>query len=245
MRHAWRGAIDAVRDVLFPRGCAGCDMPDAVLCEDCLDMFSGCRERILGGEPMVRVWSAAIYQGLVRHAVLGWKDHDDVELDAPLMHVVVEVTKHGLLPYLDREADVYTGNGVVAVIPVPSSPASIRRRGRYHTLPLAYAVASALRSDGINARVSRALVHTAGGRKSVQQISPTQRMQRISGRIVVDACDEAYGACDKVVLVDDIVTTGATLKECTYALRRQGVNVLGAVVLADAVVPRYDDDCNG
>ena len=77
--------LGMMRDALFPRGCAGCDRPDEVLCGDCRSLFANWRNRELvsGQETQgaVHTWSASTYQGVVRHAILAWKDHDDTELD--------------------------------------------------------------------------------------------------------------------------------------------------------------------
>lgn len=74
--------VGSLRDVLLPRGCAGCDMPDAVLCDDC---------RASGGGFMVVRYAWATVSGRaiglrrisrpLRRAILRWKDHGDEECD--------------------------------------------------------------------------------------------------------------------------------------------------------------------
>ncbi|WP_423734807.1 ComF family protein [Bifidobacterium felsineum] len=227
---AWR----MTRDVLFPRGCAGCDAPDAVLCEQCAGRFDQCRHRALesagngaDSETPVSVWSAAAYQSVARHAILAWKDHDDVELDAVFGSIMHTLGRRSPLVPL-------CAGRTVMVVPAPSSPSSMRRRGRWHTLPLAEAVAVGLRERGIDAVAAPMLVSTASGGRSVQQISSAQRAQRIGGHIAVARGMICQG--NAVILVDDIITTGSTLRQCVRACRQSGAQVLGALTLADAVV---------
>ncbi|KFI93149.1 putative phosphoribosyl transferase domain protein [Bifidobacterium saguini DSM 23967] len=222
----------AAFNVLLPRGCAGCDAPDDILCADCLGLFAQCRLRDLEVESATAgaglpVWSAAIYQGVARHAILEWKDHDDVELDAVFSQIMEALTlRCGIV-----QRCAAAGCTSVLVVPAPSSRASMRRRGRWHTLPLAQAVVNALQSQSIAAMMTQALESRASGGRSVQQISSAQRAQRIGGNIHVTAPSAYRGAA--VVLVDDIVTTGSTLRQCAQALRQSGAQVLGALALAD------------
>ncbi|WP_319624259.1 ComF family protein [Bifidobacterium cebidarum] len=175
----------------------------------------------------VSVWSAASYQSVARHAILAWKDHDDVELDAVFGSIMNALACRSPL------APVCAGKTVM-VVPAPSSSSSMRRRGRRHVLPLAKAVAAGLRERGVDAVAAPILVSTAVGGRSVQQISFTQRAQRIGGHIAVAGGMTFQG--DAVVLVDDIITTGSTLRQCVRACRQSGARVLGALTLADAVV---------
>lgn len=234
---SWR----TVRDLLFPRGCAGCDRPDAVLCPQCAALFAQCRRReliggaTLGGAPDTRgvpVWSAAVYQGTVRHAILEWKDHDDVELDAVFAGIMDMLTVRAAV------AGRCPADRPLLVVPAPSSLQSMRRRGRRHTLPLARAVARSLRAQGIRAEVSPLLTSNASGGRSVQQTSSAQRAKRIGGRIVIR--EKALQREAPVVLVDDIITTGATLRQCVKALELGGANVVGALTLASAVMRDFD-----
>lgn len=221
------------RNLIFPRGCAGCDAPDEILCPHCAAAFSYCRLRDLGprGDGGVRLpaWSAATYQGVARHAILEWKDHDDVELDRVFASIMASLVERcGIAGQLTDESQP------VMVVPAPSSLTSMRRRGRWHTLPLARAVANALQAQSIEVSVSTALEsHTEGG-KSVQQISSAQRAQRIGGNIRVTSPSAYRGST--VILVDDIITTGSTLRQCAQALRQSGAYVLGALALAEVVV---------
>ena len=97
-----------------------------------------------------RIWSASIYQGAVRRAILDWKDHDDTELDGPFGRIMVSLLNKTPIP------SSCLGHRVL-VVPVPSSRASMRRRGRAHTAPLAKSVAGALRGYGVDARPCNAL----------------------------------------------------------------------------------------
>lgn len=84
----------AVSFVLFPRGCAGCDAPDEVLCRQCTEEFRQHPVRpvsapVRSGE----VWACAWYRGSARQAVLRWKDHGDEEADAPLCALLRELVQ--------------------------------------------------------------------------------------------------------------------------------------------------------
>ena len=69
------------------------------------------------------------------------------------------------------------------------------------------------------------------------------RARRITGHVRVKR--DLIGNGDAVLLVDDIVTTGATVRQCVQAFQQAGTKVVGVLVLADAVVRRSDDDING
>ena len=166
-----------VCNLLFPRGCAGCDAPDEVLCAACWALFAQCRERDADSGGGARIWSASIYQGAVRRAILDWKDHDDTELDGPFGRIMVSLLNKTPIP------SSCLGHRVL-VVPVPSSRASMRRRGRAHTAPLAKSVAGALRGYGVDARPCNALSSSTKAR-SVQQVSSAQRARRITGHVRV------------------------------------------------------------
>ena len=87
----WHAMWAQVCNLLFPRGCAGCDAPDEVLCAACWALFAQCRERDADSGGGARIWSASIYQGAVRRAILDWKDHDDTELDGPFGRIMVSL----------------------------------------------------------------------------------------------------------------------------------------------------------
>lgn len=218
--------LGMMRDALFPRGCAGCDRPDEVLCDDCRSLFANWRSRELVAHGTAQTWSASTYQGVVRHAILAWKDHDDTELDTIFGEVMASLLEHSAI---HRSCSRQTA---VLVVPVPSSPASMRRRGRRHIDPLSKAVASALCDHGFDAKPYRALASIASGGRSVQQASSAQRAQRIGGRIAL--VSDAVMQGQQVVLVDDIITTGSTLRQCAQTCRQAGAEVIGAMTLTEA-----------
>lgn len=222
--------LGMMRDALFPRGCAGCDRPDEVLCGDCRSLFANWRNRELvsGQETQgaVHTWSASTYQGVVRHAILAWKDHDDTELDTIFGEVMASLLEHSAIHRSCRRQTA------VLVVLVPSSPASMRRRGRRHIDPLSKAVANALCDYGFDAKPYRVLASIASGGRSVQQASSAQRAQRIGGRIALGS--DAVMQGQQVVLVDDIITTGSTLRQCAQTCRQAGAEVIGAMTLTEA-----------
>ena len=242
-------AAGITRDVLLPRGCAGCDRPDAVLCPQCRELFAQCRPRALQGSVSGHAYAAAIYQGAARRAILSWKDHDDTELDGPFSEIMTGLLARTPLcdlarPAPQRSTPRQSTPQRVLVVPAPSSRASMRGRGRRHMMPLASAVSHELQVLGLDAQAVPALAsHTVGGR-SVQQASSAQRARRIGGHITVTR--DATVEDRMVILVDDIITTGATLRQCAQTLQQAGAQVLGALALAEAVSrDNGDEGTNG
>lgn len=201
-------------DLLLDRRCAGCDASGPLLCPACRGALVATVAGLVRPEPcppgLPRVAAAAPYDGVVRALLLAHKERGRTGLVGPLGLVLAAAVRV-----------VHDGSAVL--VPVPSAPAAIRVRGHDHAWRLARAAAAALPPGSSAARLlrpTRAVADQAG-------LSQARRAANLRGALVaVDAAPQ------QVVLVDDVITTGATLVEATRALSAGGHRVVGAAVVA-------------
>ncbi|MEU7568329.1 phosphoribosyltransferase family protein [Streptomyces fradiae] len=194
-----------------------------------------------GGLP--DVWAAAPYAGAVRAALLAHKERGALALAAPLGEalagaaraVAVATAAAGRWPggvvavggAGATGAEGAGGGGVgvgalpLALVPVPSARRSVRARGHDAVRRVALAAARELRRTGIEARVApvlrqrRVVADQAG-------LAARQRHANLAGALEVVPGGPRLLAGARVVLVDDLMTTGATLNEAARALCEAG-----------------------
>jgi predicted amidophosphoribosyltransferase len=115
------------------------------------------------------------------------------------------------------------------VVPVPSRAIASRRRGGPHMVRVALRVAAALTDAGWTVSVADCLAMLSGVRDSAG-LAPAQRIRNLSGRLWVR--QRRLPPCDgRVVLIDDVITTGATVAGCVSALNAAGVGVAAVLGL--------------
>ena len=218
----------AALDLVAPGRCAGCGLAaPGPLCEQCAG-------RLRAAEPLGRwiatpagalpVFAAAPYEGCVRAALLAYKERGrrDVraELSSALARAAEAAATGGFLP------------PSALLVPVPSSPQAVRERGYDAVGLLAVRAARMLRGRGHGATVApvlrqaRAVADQAG-------LSISRRKANLSGALTVPSerhRRRARGA--GVVVVDDIVTSGATAAEACRALTQAGGIVTAVIAVA-------------
>lgn len=236
----------AIRDVVLPRGCAGCDMPDEVLCPQCRRRLHGAHEKPIGLGEGAGCYCCAWYEGCIRHAILAWKDHGDEECDGVFADALTALARDvlagircgvcgGSAASGQSEICDARDGGELLIVPAPSSTKSMRRRGRNHLLPVARRMASQLSHEGIIARASTDLNIRGVTGKSVQTGGAADRSQRIEGHVLLTGRARCRGR--RVLVIDDIVTTGATMRQCARVLHDGGAHVVACLALA-GVRPR-------
>ena len=178
--------------------------------------------------PLDEALAAVAYRGVARQFLLRAKERGRPELLRPLAEQLLTATAASGIA---RRADV--------VVPVPSSLRSRIRRGFIPARELARIVArgSSLpwSPDGLRKR------GLAG--QAFKGLGAAERLEQ--ARNAIDLRDVFRGA--QVLLVDDVMTTGATLAACGHALRRAGVLSVRAAVWARTPDPgdRFDQDPEG
>jgi len=228
--------VAAGRDVaglVVPVACAGCGRVDEPWCAPCAAALAGPVVRrdhgagrldLLDGRTLLPVLGPGTYAGPLRHGVAAWKDGGRTDLDRPFA-AAAHRTGRALAPGTGHVAG---RAGPVLVVAVPSTAQARRRRGRDPVDVLAAAVAEGLCSGGVPAVRARPLRRSGG--PDLAGLGARARGDALRGRVRVRAAARLRGRV--VVLVDDVLTTGATLAACHGALVAAGARVPAAGVLA-------------
>lgn len=194
----------AVADLVLPRWCVGCGEPGPPLCPTCCP-----RQVVRTSRDGLPVVAASAYEGPVRAAVVAYKERGRRDLARVLGSLLARAARELQLP-----ADA-------VLVPVPSSPEAIRTRGGDHMLRLARA-----------ARLGRPVVGALRLNRVVADSASLDSEGRRAN--LTGAMHAAPPPTDgrSAVVLDDVVTTGATVAEARRALVSAGWQVHGAVVVA-------------
>ncbi|WP_285501726.1 hypothetical protein [Actinokineospora sp. NBRC 105648] len=118
-------------------------------------------------------------------------------------------------------------------MPAPSRGEAVRKRGGHHLVRVAEVAAAWLVGQGIDAAVAPALRFSRGARDSVG-LTPGSRAANLARHLVIDPRGTPPARAPVVVL-DDIVTTGATAAACARVLEAAGHPVLLVLACAATV----------
>jgi predicted amidophosphoribosyltransferase len=194
--------VDALTDLVLPRCCIGCGRAGGAWCVACRPA-----DVVRVDADGLPVLAAGEYTGAVRAALIAYKERGRRDLAGPLGELLARA--------------VGTGPGVL--VPVPSAPGVARARGGDHVARLARIAGRGLGARVVGAlRLGRPVYDSAG-------LNRRDRARNVHGAMVAGPPPRAQRTA---VIVDDIVTTGATLREATRALEAAGWAVCAGAVVA-------------
>ncbi len=205
-------------DLLWPSTCVSCGRGDTVWCSLCRPPSVPLPIALPTAPAAPPVTAAGDYGGALRQALLAFKERGQRALVGPLAAYLGDAVDAARCQLGSPGGPA----GQPILVPVPSSRSAARQRGGDHLLRLA---AEAAVPHGL--AVLPALRLTGRGQDS-SRLSPAQRSANLANRMQAQSARTER----PVLIVDDIVTTGATLGEAARALRAAGWQVAGAAVIA-------------
>lgn len=209
-------ALDALA-VLLPVNCAGCGADDRALC-------AGCRSQLAATPRLYRlddgtvVVSALRYEGVVRRSILALKEDGRTDVARALARPLASAISSAAIGGAEIIGRSATADRLEPVS-VPTSRRSYRRRGYDPVRLLARRAGFRLADVGLRNLRDRADQKSLDRAARGDNLAGSMRChRRLDGR--------------SLLLVDDVLTTGATLAEAGRALRAAGAQVVGAATLA-------------
>jgi ComF family protein len=244
----WLGEIgDAVVSVFFPSGCRICERlltsaSRVPICEECLASFERvpdivceiCGRPLPGlarkdGEPLL--CPACQDKTYAFERARSWALYQDAVVRAILLLKFEQIDPLGVW-FADRLAELVNGEGDAmaadVVVPVPLHRERERERGYNQAALLSKPLAKKLRLPH-----KAVLLMRTRARPDKQVLTLEERWESVRGAFATRPGSQVDNL--RVLLVDDVLTTGATLDACARALREAGAKSVIGLTVARAV----------
>lgn len=225
-------------DLFFPKRCVGCKKIGSYICTTCFTFIKFtevivcivCQRPAINGitHPICRtrfgvdgVFPSLVYDGVVKKIIYTFKYPPYI---TDLRNVMTELFYEGLI----QKEQFYKQQNIPSLfVPVPLHPSKYRKRGYNQAEKLA---------EGLAKKFDIPVVHALSRVKNTKTqvgLSKKEREENIKDafKIKKDFIDELK-AIQQVFLIDDVSTSGATLKECAKVLKKAGVENVWGVTLA-------------
>lgn len=220
-RASLRATMHAWAQLVAPLSCAGCGAPDVSPCPACCVTLLRSVPRVVHHPVHVPVIAATAYEGPARRLVLMHKDRGRTSLATPLGAALGAAVR-------SVAATVDSAVPAVQLVPVPSRRMNLVRRGRSTVAELAHA---ACRELG-NGSIVESVLRVRQPLRDQVGLTADQRQRNLAGAFVASGrAHEAARGNMPVVVVDDIVTSGATSAEAVRALEAGGYWVVGVAAV--------------
>jgi predicted amidophosphoribosyltransferase len=227
--------LAALEQLLLPNACVACDRlcepsnPHALVCPGCrarlTPLTGGCPRchqplPLIGGCRFCRPWPPE----------LRWV-RSGVWLGAEAREIVHHLKYDGYTPLAAFMAHVVTRAAPAppagVLVPIPLTPSRLKHRGFNQAALLAGALGTTWRLP-----VRERLLTRRRESGSQTALTPEERLANVTGAFAAPADGAVEGP---VVIVDDVLTTGATLSAAATALASAGWRDLGAITFARAL----------
>ncbi|MCX6448157.1 MAG: hypothetical protein NTV18_03315 [Actinobacteria bacterium] len=218
--------MKSLAELIFPSRCIGCSQLGVSICSTCRKSWHShiYHRNIKVLDKSYPVISAIEYSPIASRVLLRAKEANQEAAD----QLLVSALSHSLRYFLKNF-------GFGDLVPIPSRRSATRKRGRDFMQEISGSVA---KNESIKSL--QILQHQRAVRDQ-SQLNSQQRSRNIAGAFSTSfnlAEVRDSGNIGPLIIVDDLVTTGATLAEAIRALRTAGFPVLGAVT--GAVANPYD-----
>ena len=223
----------ALAGLIWPVSCAGCGLVDVAVCPSCAASMSGTPLLLAHGP--VPIWGASAYESTAARLLVAWKRHGRRDLSRWLGRVLANaaaacVTEHQPVARSPGTAQVW-------LVPMPARRAALRQRGADLVGDLAQAAVLACHGElqGHSVQVARLLRHVRRVQDQVG-LDAVARRRNVAGALALRgrAGTGHRGSLGgrKCIVVDDIVTTGASVHEAIRVLSAHGAQVVGVCCLS-------------
>ena len=197
------------------------------------------------------VLTAGSYEAEVTRTILAFKNAGRLDTLAELGEPLAAVVEAHL--WAAYRTGLIAPGDTLHLVPAPSSPASVRRRGYSPARELADEAARRVRARSLarrlgvrvsvapvlRVRASWASFAGAGSSGGQKGLSASERARRMRGMMRVSGAVPAGMLC---LVCDDVLTTGATAVEAVRALRQAGILPLGVATLASVPLKTQGDE---
>lgn len=231
--------FDTVLSAIAPHVCIGCGREGSVLCGNCLhsageppaSRCAGCK-RLTENYKTCRscrswlnihaVYVSTIYEGMYEQLIHAYKFDVQRQAALPIASIMSAIPLEVQVP----------GETPLVLCPLPTATSRVRQRGFDHAKVLARAYVRQLsQSSEKNVRVQ----HVLDRQSNVRQLgsSRSERIKQMKGEFFIS---DASAVREKtVLLLDDVMTTGASLAAAAETLKASGAKRVYAIVFAQKV----------
>lgn len=218
---------------LAPLTCVGCELEGSALCIACLgsavlpfgERCFGCNalsvrsktcQACRGKNSPNYVWVSTDHDGLPKDLVQSFKFHHQRAAAGPISQIMAST-------FLSQNSDEHLKSKNYLIVPVPTASSRMRKRSFDHSYLLASQLSKVLATDAQRALGRLGQSQQVGANRAI-------RASQIKEKYYLRPQSSIKGR--NILLIDDVVTTGATLSEAAHTLRRGGARSVDALVFA-------------